>query len=299
MSSGIMRLLLIVFGAALFLVMPLVLYTVDQREQAIVIQFGRIQATVTEPGLHAKLPWQSLQKFDKRILGFDLDTQRYLTREKKNLDVDSFVKWRIKDPSAYKTTMRGDEAVARSRLSQIIRDGLRSEFGKRDIQQVVAEDRSEMMGILTEETTKDVAAFGIEVVDVRIRRIELPDDVSESVYLRMEAERTRVAQELRARGAEAAERIRADADRQREVLLAEAYRDAEQTRGDGDALAADTYAKAYGKNEEFFAFYRSLDAYKTAFDNENVFVMQPDGPFFEYFNSPTGKSGAKQAQPAQ
>lgn len=289
MQSGLMRLLLIVIGAVAFLVLPLVFYTVDQRAQAIVIQFGKIQKTVQEPGLHAKLPWQTVQQFDKRILGFDLDTQRYLTREKKNLDVDSFVKWRIKDPATYKTTMSGDENVARSRLSQIIRDGLRGEFGKRDIQQVVAEDRSAMMRILTEETTKDVAGFGIEVMDVRIRRIELPDDVSGSVYLRMEAERKRVAQELRARGAEAAERIRADADRQREVLLAEAYRDSEQIRGDGDALSAETYAEAYGKNEEFFAFYRSLDAYKTAFNNENVFVMQPDGPFFEYFNSADGK----------
>ena len=288
MQSGILRLLVIALAAILFLVLPMVLYTVDQREQAIVIQFGKIQRTVSEPGLHAKLPWQSVQTFDKRVLGFDLDTQRYLTKEKKNLDVDSFVKWRIKNPVAYKTRMSGDENVARSRLSQIIRDGLRGEFGKRNIQEVVAEDRSEMMKIITEETTQDVAGFGIEVVDVRIRRIELPDDVSDSVYRRMEAERKRVAQELRARGQEAAERIRADADRQREVLLAEAYRDAEQIRGDGDALAADTYAKAYGKDKEFFAFYRSLDAYKTAFDNENVFVMQPDGPFFEYFNSPDG-----------
>jgi len=292
MQSGILRLLVIALAAILFLVLPMVLYTVDQREQAIVIQFGKIQRTVTEPGLHAKLPWQSVQQFDKRVLGFDLDTQRYLTKEKKNLDVDSFVKWRIKDPKAYKTRMSGDENVARSRLSQIIRDGLRGEFGKRNIQEVVAEDRSEMMKIITEETTTDVAGFGIEVVDVRIRRIELPDDVSDSVYRRMEAERKRVAQELRARGQEASERIRADADRQREVLLAEAYRDAEQIRGDGDALAADTYAKAYGKDKEFFAFYRSLDAYKTAFDNENVFVMQPDGPFFEYFNSPDGKQKA-------
>jgi membrane protease subunit HflC len=292
MQSGILRLLVIALAAILFLVLPMVLYTVDQREQAIVIQFGKIQRTVSEPGLHAKLPWQSVQTFDKRVLGFDLDTQRYLTKEKKNLDVDSFVKWRIKNPEAYKTRMSGDENVARSRLSQIIRDGLRGEFGKRNIQEVVAEDRSEMMRIITEETTQDVAGFGIEVIDVRIRRIELPDDVSDSVYRRMEAERKRVAQELRARGQEAAERIRADADRQREVLLAEAYRDAEQIRGDGDALAADTYAKAYGKDEEFFAFYRSLDAYKTAFDNENVFVMQPDGPFFEYFNSPDGTQKA-------
>lgn len=294
MQSGIIRLALIAIAAFAFLVVPMVLYTVDQREQAIVIQFGKIQRTVTEPGLKAKLPWQSVEKFDKRILGFDLETQRYLTREKKNLDVDSFVKWRIKDPAIYKTTMSGDENVARSRLSQIIRDGLRGEFGKRDIQEVVAEDRSVMMHIITEETTKDVAGFGIEVVDVRIRRIELPDDVSDSVYSRMEAERKRVAQELRARGAEAAERIRADADRQREVLLAEAYRDAEQVRGDGDAKAAETYAKAYGKNAEFFSFYRSLDAYKTAFDNDNVFVMQPEGEFFDYFNNMNGKPAKAQ-----
>jgi len=289
MQSGFTRLIIIVVAAFLLLIVPLVFYTVDQRDQAIIIQFGKIQDTITEPGLHAKLPWQSVEQFDKRVLGFDLETQRYLTREKKNLDVDSFVKWRIKDPATYKTTMSGDENVARSRLSQIIRDGLRGEFGKRNIQEVVAEDRSTMMHIITEETTKDVASFGIEVVDVRIRRIELPDDVSDSVYSRMEAERKRVAQELRARGAEAAERIRADADRQREVLLAEAYRDGEQIRGDGDAQAADTYAKAYGKNKEFFSFYRSMDAYKTAFDNNNVFVMQPEGAFFDYFNDLNGK----------
>lgn len=289
MQSGFMKIAIIAIAAFAFLVVPMVFYTVDQREQAIVIQFGKIQKTVTEPGLHMKLPWQSVEQFDKRILGFDLETQRYLTREKKNLDVDSFVKWRIVDAADYKTTMSGDENVARSRLSQIIRDGLRGEFGKRNIQEVVAEDRSKMMHIITAETTQDVASFGIEVVDVRIRRIELPADVSDSVYSRMEAERKRVAQELRARGAEASERIRADADRQREVLLAEAYRDSELVRGDGDATASETYAKAYGKNPEFFAFYRSLDAYKTAFSNSNVFVMQPEGEFFDYFNNMNGR----------
>ena len=293
MQSGITRIALIALAALLFFVVPLVFYTVDEREQAIVLQFGEIVDSVQEPGLHAKLPWSTVKKFDKRILGFDLNTERYLTSEKKNLDVDSFVKWRIEDPTTYYTTMSGDENVARARLSQIIRDGLRGEFGKRNIQEVVAEDRSTMMKILTEETTQDVAGFGIEVMDVRIRRIELPSDVSDSVYRRMEAERKRVAQEHRSKGKEESERIRADADRQREVLLAEAYRDAELVRGDGDATSADVYAKAYNQNVEFFSFYRSLDAYKTAFSNQNIFVMQPDSEFFEYFNSATGKANAE------
>jgi membrane protease subunit HflC len=278
---------LLVFGSAVF--------TVYQTQYALVLQFGKVVRTIQEPGLKLKIPFiNEVRKFDRRILGFELKQERFLTNEKKNLDVDAFVKWRIHDVTLFYTRLGGDVRRANERLLQIIGDGLRSEFGKRSIQEVVAEDRSEMMAILTEQTNVDVSGrFGVEIVDVRIRRIELPEDVSTSVYQRMEAERKRVAQKLRAEGSEAASRIRADADRQREVLLAEAYRDAEQVRGEGDATAAEVYAKAYSRNPEFFSFYRSLDAYKRAFAGaENMFVLDPDSEFFKYFRG--SRLGAEQ-----
>ncbi|NOY62373.1 MAG: protease modulator HflC, partial [Gammaproteobacteria bacterium] len=212
-------------------------------------------------------------------------------KEKKNLIVDSFVKWRISDVALYYTAMGGDEFRATARLSQIIRNGLREEFGKRTIQEVVSGERQEIMDNLTLSANKGVEAFGLTVVDVRIKRVDLPDEVSVSVYRRMEAERARVAKDLRSRGAEAAERIRADADRQRTVILAEAYRDAERIRGEGDATASATYAASYSKDPEFYSFYRSINAYKSAYQGVNdIMLLEPDSDFFKYFKSSQGTS---------
>jgi membrane protease subunit HflC len=220
----------------------------------------------------------------------DARPEEYLTSEKKNVMVDSFVKWRITDVATYYKAMGGDERRAVNRISQIIKDGLRNEFGKRTIQEAVSGERSQIMDNLQIKANKQVQDFGIEVVDVRIKRIDLPVDVSNSVYRRMEAERARVAKDFRSRGAEEAERIRADADRQTEILLAEAYRDAEQIRGEGDAVAAKVYATAYKKDAEFYALYRSLNAYRSTFkDKGDVVVVEPDADFFKYFNDSSKK----------
>ncbi len=267
------------------------LFTVTEREKAILLQLGKIERTDFEPGLHLKIPFiNNVRKFDGRVLTMDAEPESFLTAEKKNVVVDAFVKWRISDVGLYYTAMGGSEINANQRLSQIIKDGLRSEFAKRTIQEVVSGERAEIMDILRTSTDSQVKPFGIDVVDVRIKRIDLKGGVSEAVYRRMEAERTRVATDLRSKGAEAAERIRADADRQRTVILAEAYRDAEQLRGDGDAKAAEIYARAYNQDPEFYAFYRSLNAYKTSFkDRSDVMILEPDSDFFKYFKEMRGE----------
>ena len=266
------------------------MFTVKEWERAILFRFGEIVRTDYKPGLHFKIPFiNNVLKFDGRILTLDAEPERYLTAEKKNVIVDSFVKWRIDDVATYFTAMGGDPMRANLRLSQIIKDGLRGEFGKRTIQEVVSGERKQIMDILTLNAENQAKEFGIKVVDVRIKRIDLSEDVSTSVFHRMEAERDRVAKELRSQGAEAAERIRADADRQRTVILAEAYREAEHIRGEGDARAAEIYAKAYNKNPEFYAFYRSINAYQSSFNNKSdVMVLEPDTDFFKYFNSMKG-----------
>ena len=243
-----------------------------------------------KPGLHFKLPVvNNVKKFDARIQTLDAEPERYLTAEKKNVIVDSFVKWRIDDVAAYYTSMGGDRLRANLRLSQIIKDGLRSEFGKRTIRDVVSGEREEIMKILSVNTARQARQFGIQVVDVRIKRIDLPQEISVSVYRRMEAERARVAKDLRSKGAEAAERIRADADRQRTIIIADAFREAEQLRGEGDAKAADIYARAYTKDAEFYSFYRSLSAYRATFNSESdILVLEPDSEFFKYFKAAKG-----------
>ena len=268
------------------------LFTVKEWERAALFKFGEIVRTDYEPGLHFKIPIvNNIRKFDGRIQTLDADPERYLTAEKKNVIVDSFVKWRIDDVAPYYTTMGGDTVRANIRLSQIIKDGLRSEFGKRTIQDVISGERKKIMDILLVNTAAQAKEFGIRVVDVRIKRIDLPEDISNSVYRRMEAERARTAKDLRSKGAEAAERIRADADRQRTVILAEAYREAEQTRGQGDAKAAEIYANAFNQDPEFYSFYRSLNAYKATFKSENdILVLEPDSDFFRYFKSVQGKT---------
>ncbi|OOZ41086.1 HflC protein [Solemya pervernicosa gill symbiont] len=273
------------------LIVGLSVFTVDQRQRGILFRLGEIVDTSLEPGLHFKLPFvNNVRKFDVRILTLDAEPERFLTSEKKNVIVDFFVKWRITDIARYYKATTGDERQASIRLSQIIKDGLRGEFGKRTIQEVVSGERSQIMDIITVEANRGVAEFGIEVVDVRIKRIDLPREVSDSVYQRMQAERARVAKDFRARGAEAAERIRADADRQRSVIVAKAYSEAEKIRGEGDATAAEIYAKAYEKDGEFYAFTRSLNAYRNAFQSkDDVVVLKPDSEFFQYYKDANGK----------
>lgn len=268
------------------------IFIVDERELAIKFRLGEIVASDFEPGLHFKVPWpvNNVRKFDKRILTLDTRPERFLTGEKKNVTVDFFVKWRIRDPAIYYTTFMGDERQANQRLLQIIKNGLQLEFDQRTIQQVVADDRVEMMQSMTLKGNEQVANFGIEIVDVRIKQIELPQEVRNSVFERMRAERERIAKEYRAQGQEAAKGIRAVAERERTVLLAEAQRDAETLRGEGDARATDIYARAYSKNQEFYEFYRSMNAYRSALaTGQDVLVLEPDSEFFKYFGSNAGE----------
>ena len=266
-------------------------FTVDERQKAILFKFGEILASDFEPGLHFKMPViNNVKKFDKRILTIDQQPERFLTAEKKDLIVDSFVKWRIADVVQYFKTTQGDEAQAGRLLYQNINNGLRDEFGKRTVQEVIAGDRTEIMSIMTAEATEKAKTLGIEVIDVRIKKIDLPARVSDSVYRRMRAERERVARDFRSKGAEAAERIRADADRQRSIILAEAYRDSEVVRGEGDAKATDIYAEAFSKNEDFFRFNRSINAYKNNFSTAgDIILLEPDSEFFRYFSNSRGK----------
>ncbi len=281
----------LILAAVLLWLLSMGFFIVDERELAVKFKFGEFERADYEPGLHWKIPFvNTVRKFDSRVLTLDAEPERYLTFEKKNVIVDAFIKWRIRDVANYYKTMGGDERRAGMRLSQVIRNGLRDEFGKRTIQEAISGERAEIMNVITAQIEDQAKQFGIEVVDVRIKRIELPPEVSGSVYDRMEAERSRVAKDLRSRGREAGERIRADADRQRTVILAEAYRDAERLRGEGDAKAAEIYAKAFQKDEKFYAFYRSLDAYKNVFNRqEDVLVLDPDSEFFDFFKDDNGR----------
>lgn len=266
-------------------------FIVRENELAVLFQFGAVQRTDYAPGLHFKLPLvQNVRKFDRRILTLDNEPERYLTSEKKDVFVDFFVKWRILDVSKFYTASSGDEQLASQRLAPIVRQALGREINSRKLQEVISAERSNVMEELRESANKAVADLGIQIVDVRIKRIDLPEEVSDSVFRRMRAERTKVANELRSQGQEQSETIRADADRQRQVLLAEAQRDAQTWRGEGDAKAAAIYASAYGEDAEFFAFWRSLQAYREAFRNKDgVIVLDPKSELFEYF----GESGAR------
>lgn len=273
--------------AALIVLGALSLFTVDETQTAIRFRLGEIVQDNYQPGLHFKVPFiNNIRKYDARVQTLDTNPERFLTAEKKNVIVDSFVKWRIADVGRFYTAVAGDPVQANLRLDQIIKDGLRSEFSKRTIQEVVSGDRTQIMSILAATAAREARTLGIEALDVRIKRIDLPADVSNSVFRRMRAERERVARDFRSRGAEAAERIQAEADRQRTVILAEAYRDAERMRGEGDARAADIYAQAYSRNTDFYSFYRSLSAYRNSFgSNEDLLVLQPDSEFFQYFKT--------------
>jgi membrane protease subunit HflC len=268
------------------------LFTVDQRERAIVFQLGEVKAVITTPGLHYKWPFiQNVRYFDARILTLDTpDAERYITSEKKNLLVDTFVKWKISDPRQYYISV-GDEAQAETRLSQTVNAILREEFGKHTVQEVVSQDRDEIMKAVAERANLDVKKIGVEIIDVRLKRVDLPQEVSESVYKRMDAERKSVANQLRSEGASEAERIRAEADKEREVIIANAYKEAQRIKGEGDAKASAAYAQAFGQNPEFYAFYRSLEAYRSSFKNRSdVLVLEPTSDFFKYFKG-TGKGG--------
>ncbi len=279
------------FGLGLLVLLMLLgygsVFTVHETEKAIKFRFGEIVRYDYSPGLHFKVPvpvWNSIKKFDARILTLDSKPERFLTSEKKNVIVDSFVKWRVNNVKTFYITVGGDPRQANIRLDQIIKDELRSEFGKRTIRQLVATDREAIRQILLKATKPIADRLGINIIDIRIKRIDLPPQVSSSVYRRMESERARVAREFRSQGMEAAERIRADADRQREVIVAEALRDADKTRGEGDAVAADVYAKAFDKNREFYSFYRSLGAYQKTFSQEgDMIILEPTSDFFKYF----------------
>ena len=267
-------------------------FTVDERQKAILFQFGEIIKSDFEPGIHFKIPFiNNVRKFDNRILTIDQKPERFLTSEKKDLIVDSYVKWRITDVVEYYKTTQGDELVAGRLLYENINNGLRNEFGKRTIQEVISGDRTQIMGLMTEQASERAKTLGIKVVDVRVKKVDYPERVSNSVYLRMRAEREREARDFRSKGHEASERIQADADRQRSVLLAEAYRDSEIVRGEGDARATEIYAQAFGKDEEFYKFYRSLMAYQNTFSSTgDVILLEPDSEFFRYFKNPTGKN---------
>jgi membrane protease subunit HflC len=270
--------------AALLFIGMMCLFTVSETEKAIKFRLGEIVKNDYEPGLHFKWPFiNNVKKFDKRIQTMEAKPERFLTAEKKNVIVDSFVKWRIGDVTTFYTVVAGDVDQANLRLDQIVKDAFRGEFGKRNIQQLVSTDRQEIREILIKNARPLAAALGMEIIDVQVMRIDLPEEVSSSVFRRMEAERERVAREFRSQGSEAAERIRADADRQRVVTMANAFRDAEMLRGEGDAKSAEIYAKAYGADAEFFTFYRSLNAYKKTFTSSSMMVLDPDSDFFRYF----------------
>jgi membrane protease subunit HflC len=277
---------------ALIVLASMTMFTVDQRERAIVFQLGEVKEVITFPGLHFKWPFiQNVRYFDARILTLDTpDAERYITSEKKNLLVDTFVKWRISNARQYYISV-GDEVQAQTRISQTVNATLREEIGKRTVHEVVSEDRDAIMKDVRERANQDAQKIGVTIIDVRLKRVDLPQEVSESVYKRMDAERKSVANQLRSEGFSESERIRAEADKEREVIIANAYKEAQRIKGEGDAKAAAAYAQAYSQDAEFFAFYRSLEAYRSSFkDRSDVLVLEPNSDFFKYLKGP-GKGG--------
>ncbi|EGV28672.1 HflC protein [Thiorhodococcus drewsii AZ1] len=266
-------------------------FVVKEYEIALKLRLGEIVSDDYPPGIHFKIPvLNQIRKFDRRIQTLDSQPERFLTVEKKDVIVDSYAKWRIKSAAQFLRSTAGISARTSRLLSERINTSLRDEFGKRTIQEVVSDDRLALMELLTREVNANAGDLGVEVIDVRVKKIDLPPEVSESVYQRMRAERERVARDLRAKGGEAAERIRADADRQRTVIIAEAYKQSEELRGEGDAKAADIYAKAYSRDPEFYSFYRSLSAYRETFGKGgNLMLLEPDSEFFRFFREASGQ----------
>lgn len=272
-----------------------ILFIVDQRQYAIVFALGEVKQVISEPGLHFKLPppFQNILFLDKRILTLDTpDADRFITAEKKNILVDAFVKWRIVDPKLYFVSFGGDERRLQDRMSQIVKAALNEEITKRTVREVISGERGKVMAAIQKKVLIESKQIGIEIIDVRLKRVDYVEQINDSVYERMKSERARVANELRSTGAAESEKVRADADRQRTVILAEAYKEAENIRGEGDAKASQIYSQAFGKNPEFYKFYRSLDAYRASFkDRSDVLVVDPNSEFFKYFkNSGTGSA---------
>ncbi|MDK6079606.1 protease modulator HflC [Massilia varians] len=284
---------LFVAGFIALMLLSSTVFVVDQRRFAIVFALGQVRDVITEPGLHFKLPppFQNVIYLDKRILTLDTpDADRFITAEKKNILVDAFMKWRITDPRLYYVSFGGDETRARDRLSQIIKAALNDEITKRTVREVISGERGAVMNAVKEKVVAEAKEIGVGVVDVRLKRVDYIEQINNSVYERMKAERVRVANELRSTGAAESEQIRADADRQRTVIIAEAFREAEKIKGDGDAKASVIYAESFGKNPEFAKFYRSLEAYRATFKNRgDVMVVDPNSEFFKYFKQPGSK----------
>jgi len=275
------------------IVASLSLFTVDQRQNAIVFRLGEIVSVKTAPGLFFKVPLvDNVRYFDSRILTLDAEeAQKFVTSENKPVLVDSFVKWRIIDVKQYYKSVQGDEGLARVRLTQAVNGSLREEFGKRTIHEVVSGEREQIMDLMRERADQIAREIGVQVLDVRLKRVDFTPEVSESVYGRMQAERKRVANELRSTGFAEAEKIRADADKQRQVVIAQAYRDAQRLKGDGDAKATAIYARAFERNPEFYAFYRSLEAYRQSFKNKgDLLILEPNSEFFKYLKNPAGRA---------
>ncbi|HYW92698.1 MAG TPA: protease modulator HflC [Gammaproteobacteria bacterium] len=286
MSGG--KIATLVLAVVVLLAASMSVFIVREGQQAILFRFGQVVKTNYKPGLYFKLPIANkVRIFDKRILTLDNPAERFLTVEKKNLMVDFYVKWRITDAAQYYRATGGNRQNASQRLLEIIKNGLRAQFAERTVKQVVTAERSDIMGTVTRQANKAVQDFGVHVVDVRIKRIDLPDAVSGSVYQRMRSERERTAKRLRAEGSEKAEQIKAQADRKRTEILAEAYRKSQQIRGEGDAQAARIYARAYRKDPSFFTFYRTMEAYRKSIGGKgDLMALQPDSDFLKYFQSP-------------
>ncbi len=280
---------------ALFILLSTV-FVVDQRQYAIVFALGEVKQVINEPGLHFKLPppFQNVLFLDKRILTIDAaDTDRFITAEKKNILVDTFVKWHITDPRLYFVSFGNDERRAQNRMAQIVKAALNEEITKRTVREVISGERGKVMDAIRKKVQDEAKQIGVAIIDVRLKRVDYVDQINASVYDRMKSERARVANELRSTGAAESEQIRADADRQRVVILADAYRDAEKIRGDGDAKASRTYAEAFGQNPEFYKFYQSLEAYRASFKTRSdLLVVDPNSEFFRYFKAPGGSAAA-------
>ena len=285
MNSKASSILLVLAGVSLLIVTSSI-FTVNERQKAILFRFGEIVRTDYDPGLHFKLPFvNNVQLFDSRVQTLDSPAATYLTLEQKYVVVDSYVKWRIRNIKEYFVTTGGNIDVANSRLAPILQDGLRAEFGKREVIEVISGERSEIMEIISEDINEKAARFGIEVLSARIKRVDLPDQVSESVFQRMESERNQKATELRSEGREESEKIRAEADRRRSVILSEALQESEQIRGEGDAIATNLYSETYRQDEDFYRFYRSMNAYQSAFSDPNdLILLDANSKFFDFFD---------------
>lgn len=283
--SAKMKLASIILGLIL-VALYMSVFFVDQRERAIVLRLGQIQKADFAPGIHFKQPlFDEVKRFDGRILTLDVNPEEYLTKGKEKLLVDSFILWKISDVETYFTAMGGDKNRAGSRIFNIVNNALRDEFANRSVQEVVSGDRTKMVNDILGKTKESVKDFGIELVNIRIKRIDFTSEISDGVFRRMNSERERIAKETRAQGSEKAEEIRSDADRQKTILLAEAKREAEILRGNGDAEATEIYAKAYSQNKEFYSLYRRLTAYENVFSGNDMLVIEPKGEFFSRFGS--------------